>query len=332
MALLTIDEMTNELNRRMGVQAELLDNQVGSAPTGFEYDVIERALNDALVQTVLRYRHTEFEADKPHFFDNLAVAATDGVTIADSSLVTSSSAAIGLEPDGVTTISTLERWIDGVIQIGGLSYTVTRVTDSFSNVVSPFTPPYRITVAPRVGVAQTSASLFMAARRYPLPFSDGDGGITNPVGATNRIFFIYNLSDITNNSPLYSADVRLNDRSVPQLSQPNYYDRLKNDLFIDPAPFSCSASGGSLAITFKLRYAYRPSYKAGTDTFSPLPEEWQEVVMLEAYGKLLDMENEHDRATSTRAAAAELAAQIMVPFYEEMDDAEPAFIPVMFRQ
>ncbi|HUT61977.1 MAG TPA: hypothetical protein VNA25_29415 [Phycisphaerae bacterium] len=338
MSLLNIDEMTNELNRRMGVQGELLVNQVGSILTGDEYNVIVRALNDAFLQTVLRYRHTEFEADKPYFFDNLSTAPVDGVVIADTNYIISSGAGIGLEPDGVTRLSSLERWVDGVLEVGGMRYTITDVIDNNGDrsPVGAFVPPYKISVAPQFGVALTASTFTMGARRYPLPVVDGNGTVVGPnasppASEKKLIFFIYNLTDITNNVPLSASDVRLYDRSVPILGQPNYYDRLKNDLFIHPAPYICSTTGGAAKVTFRMRYAYRPTEKTGTDTLAPLPEEWQEVVMLEAYGKLLDMENEHERATATRAASAELAAQIMVPFYEEMDDAEPAFKPVLRR-
>ena len=320
--------MITELNRRMGVQSELL----GPPEPNTAYNAIERALNDALLQTVLRYRHTEFESDDPYYFSNLAVSGSDASNSAGSDSFDTFNANIGLEPDGVTQISSLTRWIDGAVELAGLGcHTIVSVTDFAGNVVGPFTPPYRVTIAPSVQAANTAAGYAMAARRYPLPFSDGDGEITNPVGVTKRIFFIYNLTDISNNVPLHASDVRLADRSVPEISQPIYYDRVKNDLFIHPAPFFTNYDGSSGKLRLRLRYAYRPSFKTTTDTFYPLPEEWQEVVMLEAYAKLLDMENEHDRATATRAASAELAAQIMVPFYEEMDDAEPAFIPMKRR-
>lgn len=340
MALLTMDAMVNELNRRMGIQDELLLNQVGSAPLGSEYNVIERALNDAYVQSILRYKHTEFEADKPFVFDNLATTDTDGVNAAGAGLITSSNAAIGLEPDGSGDLSTLDRWCDGAFALGGTGnssgcHTIIKVTDVGGNTTPPYTAPFQIFLAPVIPVASPAggSEFVMAARRYPLPFTDGDGAVSTPPNATDkRIFFVYDVTDISNNVPLVHFDVRMSDRSVPVISQPNYWDRLKNDLFIHPAPFFTLPEGAPGPMKLRVRFAYRPGFKTGTDTFSPLPEEWQEVVMLEAYAKLLDEENEHERGQATRASADELAQRILVPFYEEMDDAEPAFIPLKRRR
>lgn len=305
--LIQIDDMIQEIYRRMGSQQEHID------PTYVH--VIERAINDSYLQTVLRFRHTEFESDEPYYFNSEVVDGSDGTNAADSSTLTTNAAGIG-------TIGS--RLVDGVLCFdgGGVAYTVTGVSG---------VGPYTISVAPTIASAHTNADFIIVPRRYEMPYTLNDSIYTgvDPVGdGAKRIFFVYNMSDVTNQSPLRQVDVRFADRGVPLIGQPRYYDRVDNDFYIHPAPYRALSDGSPGVVTIRVRYGKRPEYKSGTDTLDPLPEEWQEVVMQYAFSKILDRENEHDRAMSVKTSAEHLAGQLMIPFFEELDDAEPSWVPV----
>ncbi len=296
--LMSIADMVTEINRRVG-------NYFG-ALTGTTAP-IERAINDAYLQAVLKYRHAEFEAAQPFFFESEALELISGTNTAGSRQITTTNA-------GVATYD--QRLLDCVMQFpgAGISFRVYRVQ---LNTPGPGT--HTISVAPEIPTANTNAPFSIFINRYPLP--------VDPVSGKTA-FIIYDLADNTNNIPVRSVDFRLFDRSVPIVGQAIYYDRINNNIMFHPAPYQ----GVGKKIVFKLRYALRPEYKSGTATLAPLPEEWQEVIMLEAQAKIYDATGaEHERASSLKQEATRLATELMKPEIEEIDDVEAALIPVRSR-
>lgn len=298
--LISVADMISEISRQLGEQTDL---EIVGGP-------IERAINDAYNLTVLEYKHAEFESVIPHFFRGEVIFGADATNtaIGDVTFTTTDT--------GVPSVAdpTGQRWVDGAFKPSsgaeGLCFTITKV-----EVNTPIGGTHTITVAPEVGILMTGVAFTLVRRRFPLPVD----------AAGKTAFFIYDLSDVTNNVPIKYADIRLYDRGVPLIGQPIYYFRVKNDIYFYPAPFRLSGFTVQRQPELRLRYALRPGYKDTTDTLTPLPEEWQQVVMLRAYARMLDLENAHERAAAIKAEANSVAEALLKPWIEEVEDGEPSF-------
>lgn len=307
MALISITAMIAEINRKIG-------NLTGFSAVG---GPIERAINDAYMQTILKYKHAEFEVRPPYYFDSEFVVGTDGTNAAYGSTITTSAAAVATF--GTRLLSAV-FYYDDTSQ--GTGQTVTAV-----NLVGG--PPYTVTVTPEVQVAHIGQPYKILLNRYPLPLVDDQGILDLTTGKTP--FFIYDLTDKTNLIPMKQQDVRVFDRSAIVTSiSAMYYARVGNEIVIYPVPLRLNGTTTPPTILpnkMQLRYALRPQYKTGNATLAPMPEEWQVIVEMEAYALVLDDQNEHDRANAIRDSATRLATELMKPYIEEVEDQEPSLTP-----
>ena len=305
--MIPISAMITEISRWCG-------NLVSISGAG---NSIERAINDAYLQSILKYHHAEFEVRPPLFLDSETVVAVDGTVGAYSKTIVSSNPMLAPEANGGFG----QRLVGGVFSFDDDSsgQTIQSITPNTN------TPPWTITVAPEVQAARVSKPYKIYITRYPLPKEPPDTLI--PLYANGKLpFYIYDVSDVSTRIPLKMQDVRVFDRSAIVVGNPVYYARVNNELIVYPAPFRTNGNT-VLKCTFQIRYAKRPLYKSGSDTLDPMPEEWQTIVMQEAYALILDQQNEHDRANAIRESATRLATEIMKPYIEEVEDADAGFTP-----
>jgi hypothetical protein len=314
---MTMTEMVAELYRMCGNLA-ILSSAAGGP--------IERAINDALFSIGLKYRHHEFESKPPYHFQSVAVTGT--VTVGAQNASSFTTAALTFTPS-TPPITDFSRLIGAPIGFGTSPFDGTM--SGQSPVIWDITPtsgvgPYTISISPQLGATVTGQPFTAVLNRYPMPTQP----LTDNTQTSLKVFFVYDVSCISRRTPLKEVDVRVFDRSVPLAGLGTYYARVNDELYIYPAPTTGSAT---MPDTFRVRYALRPIYRTGSSiAIDPLPEEWQRIVIMEAFAMILDDQREHERAEATRGAATRLATELMKPPIEEVEDYDAALTPRLYYQ
>lgn len=290
MARATFTDFTNRINRMLGGKG--LTTEAGEA------------LNQAYFQVALRNRDLgsiDLEVNPPYFFQTSATATT-GTNTADASEV-------------ILGIASTAAMVGQLFRFSGEPM-VYRIYDIDSGAGSVF-------VSPKVATAHAAAACAIVTQRFPLP--DGTGSFAYDTGGTPQIypelFYIIDVTDTQQRWRTKQVDVRKIDRVAPRVdTNMVWYYRSGNNLIIHPAP---DESG----IVFQVRYVRRPEEKSGSDTFAPLPWEFDRVVLYEAMSYMADLESEVERADYFRNRANEIEMQVRSKRGDELEDAEIQMYP-----
>ncbi len=299
MALRSVTQLIADASRPLGQRSEL---EVAGG-------VIEKAINSALFRIVEEYRILAYEEHPPFNFSTSASAGTATAT-AGNNVVTINSGGLASA-----------IFIGQFLKFSGESqlYHITELS-----------AVGQLRVAPAPATAKTAADCVVIKRFYKLP--DGSDGsafgmdFIRQTGANwNPLFFIISVMDLTNQTLLEAVDIRAIDEQVPSAGAgPLRYARVNDYLYIDPTPDVST-------VRLQVRYGRAPAYVSGATTLTPLPEEWEDVVLQSAIGKVLMDENQIARADAHFAFAQTSADRIMKPRDEEMEDHQVVLRPLMAR-
>lgn len=298
MALQTIDNLILEIVDRLGGRTELGTGEAtGNPPAGR----VERALNDALLEVALAYKLPQFEADPPWYFSSTLYSTG-----------TASCSALGVSITGVGTV-----WNNtSNIGMGWLfKFDSDATWSEILSVPTPTTgdPLGPITVTPRIQSAKSGETYQIVKNQWQMPTASGGQTAASP----SDIFAVIDVRDTETQRQIFKADTRMLDKSRLATGNPQYYTRYKDKLFLWPAPDVAN-------VYYRVRYMQRPDYRlynqTPKDDLSPLPEEWQEIVVLYATAKCLAAQMEFERAEACRALADAKAKTLMSPYAEESED------------
>lgn len=300
MALSSVDWMIEEVNARIGTRSELIGAAAGStypaAGTAAPQGRIEKAINDAFQEVVLTYQLPQFEADPPWYFTSLLYATGTASASADEVTVTGS----------LTTWNTANG-----IEVGGLFKFDDE--DTYHEIVAVGSTT-SLTVSPRFAAAHAAGSTYTTIRNYfAAPTSSGGQTAASP----NDVYYIIDVRDLEQNRRIEPADIRLPDQVWLATGAPTNYMRWKNGIYLWPAPDVAN-------VYFRVRYIQRPEYRSTgqtpAKTLSPLPEEWQEIVLLLACAKVLSAQMEIERAQALKELAQAQAERLMNVYSQEAGD------------
>jgi len=300
MALSSVDWLIEEVNARIGTRSELAGAAAGStypaAGTAAPQGRIEKAINDAFQEVVLTYQIPQFEADPPWYFKSMlyqtgtASASLDGVAVTGDSTVwaTAANATIGW----LFKFDDEETWHE-IISIGSNTAMV---------------------VSPRFDSAHAAGSAYtIVQNHFAMPTAAGGQTAASP----NDVYFILDVRDLEQNRRIEPADLKLPDAVWLATGAPTNYARFKNGIILWPAPDEAN-------IYYRVRYIQRPQYRATgatpANTLSPLPEEWQEIVILLSCAKVLSAQMEIERAQALKELAHEQASKLMNVYAMESRD------------
>jgi hypothetical protein len=303
--MMSITDMSAEIWRQCG-RLQVLNPAVPG-------NVIERAINDAYLAIVLKFKLPQFEVTPPYYFQQDKILSTIGATNpANSSTILTTDPAV---------VTFGQRLVEGALQFSSPTFTQGQQLVTIVGVAidTPVPGTHTITVAPQIQAAHLVPTPFLAVLvRYNAPAPVG-----TPPEARRPMFYLYDLSCVSRRIPCKQVDVRVFDRSAALIGMAVYYARVNEEFQLFPGPYSQSP----FIDTFRLRYAVRPEYKSGAETLFPLPEEWQRIVIMNAFAMILDDQREHQRAEATRDASDKLATEMMKPWIEEIEDADAALTP-----
>ncbi len=297
MALSSVDWMVSEVSARVGTRTELEGAAAGStypaAGIAPPQGRIEKAINDAFQEVVLTYQIPQFEADPPWYFASslyqtgTASASNLGVTVTGVGTSWSTAAAIGR----YFKFDTEETWHE-IISIA-------------SNT--------SMTVSPRFATDYSGLAYTIVRNHFEAPTSSGGQTAASP----NDVFYIIDVRDLESQVRIEPGDLRYVDKIYLTTGNPVHYSRFKNGINLWPAPDLAN-------LYFRVRYIQRPEYRAigatPAKTLSPLPEEWQEIVMSLACAKVLAADSEFERAAWFKENAIAQADRLRGVATEESGD------------
>jgi len=170
-----------------------------------------------------------------------------------------------------------------------------------------------LVVTPRVQTAQSGAAYTIIQNQWQMPTASGGQTGASP----SDVFAVIDVRDAETQVQINKADTRVLDKSQLATGNPEAYTRYKDKLFLWPAPDAAD-------IYYRVRYMQRPEYRAygsvPAKTLYPLPEEWQEVVVLIATGKALAAQMSFERAAACIEMADAKAKLMLSPYAEESED------------